>query len=116
MACISFCCALNERYKKVLYMKEGVFWVIPRNGATERFEMISKFNDALGHFEIWKTVVAEHPDLKKYDYEHFPRGRVWIKDSKAIIFIDARLNVPSIIAQIDKTFCLNGNYEVQAVR
>ncbi len=97
-------------------MKEGVFWGIPRNGATERFEIISKFSGKLGHSEIWKTVVAEHPEMKKYDYEHFPRGRVWIKDSKAIIFIDARLNVPSIIAQIDQTFCLNGNYEVQAFR
>lgn len=96
-------------------MEEGVFWVIPRNGATEGFEMICKFNGKLGHSEIWKKVAAERPELKKYDYEYFPRGRVWIKDSKAIIFIDARLNVPSIIAQIDQIFCLNGNYEVQAV-
>lgn len=97
-------------------MKEGVFWVISRNGTAKEFELISIFNGILGHSEIWKTVAAEHLELKKYDYEYFPRGRVWIKDSKAIIFIDARLNVPSIIAQIDKTFCLNGNYEVQAVR
>ena len=97
-------------------MKEGVFWVIPCNGTAEGFELISIFNGLLGHSEIWKKVVVERPELKKYDYESFPRGRVWIKDSKAIIFIDARLNVASIIAQIDQIFCLNGNYEVQADR
>ena len=97
-------------------MKEGVFWGIPRNGTAEEFELIAKFNGMLGHSEIWETVVAEHPKLKKYDYEYFPRGRVWLKDSKAIIFIDTKLNVPSVIAQIDQTFRLNGNYEIQAVR
>ena len=96
-------------------MKEGVFWVIPRNGTAKEFELIFKFNGTLGHSEIWKTVTAEHPELRKFDYEYFPWGRVWIKNSKAIIFIDAKLTVPSIIEHIDQTFCLNGNYEVRAV-
>ena len=93
-------------------MKQGVFWVIKtKNG----FELIHRFDDTRGHSEIWEEVVAEYPALKKYDYEYFPRGRVWVKSGKATVFLDEKINLPNILAQIDRIFCLNGNYEVQTV-
>lgn len=94
-------------------MKQGVFWVIPKYKGD--FELIHRFDDTRGHSEIWEEVVAEYPALKRYDYEHFPRGRVWVENGKATVFLDEKINTRNIIAQIDRIFCLNGKYEIQAI-
>ena len=90
-------------------MKQGVFWVIKtKNG----FELIHRFDDTLGHSEIWEEIVAEHPELMKYDYEHFPRGG-WVKNFKATIFLDKKIDTRNILEKIARIFCLNGDYEIQ---
>ena len=94
-------------------MKQGVFWMIPKDKGD--FELIHRFDDTRGHSEIWEEVVAEYPALRKYDYEHFPRGRVWIKDGKATVFLDEKINMRNILEKIARIFCLNGDYEIQTV-
>ncbi len=91
-------------------MKQGVFWVIKKESGSE---LVHRFDDTRGHCEIWDEIVAEYPELMKYDYEHFPRGRVWVIDGKATVFLDEKINLPNIIDRIDQIFCLNGNYEIQ---
>ena len=94
-------------------MKQGVFWVIPKDESD--FELIHRFDDTRGHSEIWESVVAERPQFQKYDYEHFPRGRVWVKNGTATIFLDQKINTQSILEKIDRIFCLHGEYEIQAI-
>lgn len=94
-------------------MKQGVFWVIPKDKGG--YEIIHRFDDTQGHSDLWKGIVAKHPELSKYDYEYFPRGRVWVKNGKATVFLDEKINTRSILTQIDRIFCLNGNYEIQTV-
>ena len=94
-------------------MREGVFWVVPR-GVLHGVQMISEFNGELGHAAIWEiTIIYKYKELSSYAYDDFPRGRVWIKDGMATIFLDKKINTPSIIQQIDQIFCLNGNYQVE---
>lgn len=90
-------------------MKQGVFWVIPQKNCG--FELVCRFDDARGHFEIWEEIVAERPTLKKYDYEHFPRGRVWKNGDEAIVFIDPKIKKTTIIDEIVKKFSLE-TYEI----
>ena len=89
-------------------MKQGVFWVIPNEGG---FELVCRFDDTRGHSEIWEEIVSENPALRMYDYEHFPRGRVWKSGDRATVFIDPKIKKPTIIDKIAKEFCL-GRYEI----
>ena len=84
-------------------MKQGVFWVIPK---INDFEILYRFNDTSGHNEIWEEVISRRTELKKYDYEYFPRGRVWIKNNIATIFLNPKLNNPAILHNIKEIFCL----------
>ena len=89
-------------------MKQGVFWVIPKTGG---FELACRFDETRGHFEIWEEIIAERPALKKYDYEHFPRGRVWKSGDGATVFIDPKIKKQTILDKIAKMFCLE-RYEI----
>ena len=96
-------------------MKDGVFWMVPNRGKIEQenYEIISVFDGVLGHSDIWKSVVKDKKELAKFEYDFFPRGRIWIKNGRAIIFIDKKINTPNVITQINQIFCLNENYEIQ---
>ena len=89
-------------------MKEGVFWVIPKDGASDQqFRLIVNFNSTAGHAEIWETVIREHRDLAVFDYEHFPRGRVWTNNGTATVFLDPRINSPAFLDAIKRAFGLD---------
>ena len=102
---------MNTQHEKI--MKEGVFWVIPREAEQYGFEIISEFNGILGHSNIWETVICKNKKLAQYEYDFFPRGRVWVKDGKATIFLNRKINVSNIISQLNLLFCLNGNFDIQ---
>lgn len=95
-------------------MKDGVFWIVFKRGSIEQEtnEIIYVFDGVLSHSDIWKSVIKEKKEFAKFEYDFFPRGRIWIKDGKAIIFIDKKINTPNVITQINQIFCLNGNYEI----
>ena len=92
-------------------MKEGVFWVVPRK-VQHNYKILYEFNGILGHSDIWQTVILKNEDLAQYEYDYFPRGRVWIKDRKATIFLSSLINNSLILQQISEIFELNENYEV----
>lgn len=89
-------------------MKQGVFWVIPNEGG---FELVCRFDETRGHSEIWEEIIAERPALKKYGYEHFPRGRVWKSGDGATVFLDPKIKKPTIIEEIAEKFSLE-TYEI----
>ena len=95
-------------------MKEGVFWGLPQNAniGNEKFLLLINFSGTVGHSEIWETIRQENQELSKFDYEYFPRGRVWIKNGVATILLDPKINFPIAVEKIKKEFELNGVVEV----
>lgn len=95
-------------------MKEGVFWIIPQSAQIQsnNFEIITVFNGILGHSDIWKSVVSNRKEFSRYEYDFFPRGRVWIKDGKATIFLNPTINLPAILQKVIELFDLGDNYVV----
>ena len=50
-------------------------------------------NHRLDHRAWWHGIVSVRPDLKKYDYAHFPRGRVVYNkvDKKFYLYLDKKI-------------------------
>lgn len=99
--------------------KEGVFWVMSQDKdriANGQYYFLYDFCGQEGHPIAWKKQQEEHPELMGFDYEFFPRGRVWKNNGKAektyTIFIPRILNCRHLIAKVDKEFNLNGDYVV----
>lgn len=95
-------------------MREGVFWIIPQAAKIQNnnFEIITVFNGTLGHSDIWESIIVNKKELAKFEYDFFPRGRVWIQDGKATIFLNPKINLPVIIQRVTKWFDLGDNYTV----
>ena len=97
-------------------MKEGVFWVVGQNVNHIKggnFQFIYVFDGKRGHSEIWEEIVIDHKELSRFDYEDFPRGRVWKAGGKTIIFINKKINIPSVLQKIVENFVLDGEYKIQ---
>ena len=88
-------------------MKEGVFWAIPQE--SNNYKLITVFDGTSGHSDIWESIAKEKKEFAKFEYDFFPRGRVWIKDGKATIFLNPAINVPVILMQIIEIFELPEN-------
>ena len=92
-------------------MKEGLFWVICNmsGGAIhwdEEWELCYLFikSDAISHKDAWKQV--QHKELRRYAYNHYPRGRVVVRNGKATIFLNQHIVATEVIAEINKVFDL----------
>lgn len=96
-------------------MKEGVFWIIGKTKADLSrggFEIISFFEREAAHVDVWERIKQQRPSFYGLGYEYFPRGRVWIKDGKAIIFINPILQNPTVIKKVKEIFELSEKTEV----
>lgn len=99
--------------------KEGVFWAMSLDRAKierGKFHLIYDFCDQESHSNIWSKQQTAHPELLGFDYEFFPRGRVWKNkdDSQKsyTVFIPRILNCKTVLMMINETFCLSDNYTV----
>ena len=96
-------------------MKEGLFWIIGKNKNDlyqGNFEIISCFEQDAAHVNVWERVKQQRPSFYGLGYEYFPRGRVWIKDGSAIIFVNPVLQNATIIKKIKEVFELSEKVEV----
>ena len=96
-------------------MKEGLFWVVGKNKTDlyrGNFEIISCFERDAAHINVWETVKQQRSSFYGLGYEYFPRGRGWIKDGTAVIFINPVLQNPTVLKKIMKIFDLSGKVEV----
>lgn len=88
-------------------MKEGLFWVIGKNKADlfrGNFEIISYFERNAAHVKVWEKIKQQRPPFYGLGYEYFPRGRVWIKNGAAVIFLNPVLQNPKVIKKIKEFF------------
>ncbi len=105
---------------------KGIFWIVDRkdlenndpylfrilsnrNGEVLSYdtEPNSKKGDNYNHEKTWNSLPKEL--THNWLYNHFPRGRVEIKNNEARIFLNPLLNEERIIAYIKNRFHLNEN-------
>lgn len=99
--------------------KEGVFWAMSLDKdkiESGKFYLICDFCGQESHSNVWKKQQQTHPELLGFDYEFFPRGRVWKNKNNSqkayTVFIPRILNCNIVLTMINKHFCLNGDYLV----
>ena len=106
----------HEQQKLQPFPREGVFWVIESKTIAAQngdFNMLYDFCGYESHRVAWQKLQKAHPELSGFDYEHFPRGRVWKNGDKSVIFIPDCLNCPTIIGKINGIFLLENNFTVE---
>ena len=100
--------------------KEGVFWVMSldkdkiENG---KFHLLYDFSGQESHITVWERLQNTHPELLGFDYEFFPRGRIWKNkegsEKAYTIFIPSILNCKSVVDKVNETYCLNSDYIIE---
>ncbi len=119
-----FVSAKDLRYDDNLY--KGIFWIVSREDIEENdfflFKILtdrdgnvlasygdlnSKKGDNYNHRLTWRSLPKEMTHNKPYN--HYPRGRVEIKNNTAKILINPLLNDERIIDYIKSRFNLNEN-------
>ena len=108
-------------------LQRGVFWVTDIENAemiivcascdtngnfTESIsqEYLSKNGDEFNHRRVWESL----RNNKKFDY--YPRGRVQIRNSKAIIFCSPHICTDYIIDKIKQEFGLHHSNGIVSVK
>lgn len=102
-----------------LHPKEGVFWILTKDEnliKQGKFQLLFDFCGYESHDTVWKKQQKAHSELLGFDYEFFPRGRIWKNNAdsqKAYTILIARiLNCKAVLKMINKIFCLNDDYVV----
>ena len=81
-------------------MNIGIFWYWNNKviGIAHVFNLgdadsIGLIDSPYTHIEYWKNVQSEYPELKAYEYEQIPRGRVIydMNKDKVIVYMDKTL-------------------------
>lgn len=96
---------------------KGIFWLIENELYVKKIacdktgcvmgdssELNSKSGDNFNHKLTWKTLPKSVTHRKEYNY--YPRGRVEIKNGKAVIYLKPTLNTDEIVCKIIAQFGL----------
>lgn len=96
-------------------MKEGIFWVIASDKQAlinGKFELITHFVRDEPHRDFWNIFRQTRKDVSKYEYDYFPRGRIWINDNTATVFVNPILIMHAVIEKVKDAFELTGDMQV----
>lgn len=96
-------------------MKEGIFWVIATNKQAlidGRFELITHFDRDKPHRDFWNALRQSRKGISQFEYDYFPRGRIWLKDNTATVFVNPILIMPAVIEKVKDVFELTGETKV----
>lgn len=81
-------------------LRIGIFWFYDNKVIGVAHDFSLKEADSIGlidspytHIEYWKNVQSEYPELRAYEYEQIPRGRVIydMNKGKVIVYMDKTL-------------------------
>lgn len=118
----------NREGKRAILFK-GVFWVIDgqiiskkvacdeygdmvfQEGNSKDFQAEAWINN---HKKIWSKWPRSITLGKPYNY--YPRGRVEIRNKKAIIFLNPSICTKELTEMIKKEFCLKANNILQEIQ
>lgn len=98
--------------------KVGAFYIIGGKIASNDVpvrdgESYGDFVNYSSHWDLWKAIQRVHPELRKYDYADFPRGRIVYnkKENKYIMYLDPKLKKTEYINLIKSRYNLRaGSY------
>lgn len=96
-------------------MKQGIFWVIASDKQAlidGMFELITHFDRDEPHRDFWNTFRQMRKEISRFEYDYFPRGRVWVKDNTATVFVNPILITPAVIEKVKDAFELTGDIQV----
>jgi len=69
----------------------------------------SRRGDSFTHKATWEDAVKEQPrEIRSKSWNHFPRGRVEIKNSKVTVYHNPTLTAPDFEQRIKNEFELDG--------
>ena len=111
-------------------MKKGIFWVTDHNSEKPQLITVSvecsasgysyspvsyssKSGDNFNHKIEWQRLDRTVTNGMPYNY--YPRGRVEIKNGKAIIYINPDINKANVIEEIIASFDLKKSNELRSV-
>ena len=95
-------------------MTEGLFWLIcsmTDSGIDwgEGWEIHHLFtkSDSISHKDAWAQIVqCGDKRFRQYEYNYYPRGRVVVRNGKAIVFLNRHIATDEVIATISEIFGL----------
>jgi len=93
----------------------GLFWIkceSLENLHNDKFGILSSHNSTKSHKEVWERYKKVWKELRQYDFDHYPRGRVQLDSKKATIYLTPILDIEIVVEQIIKTFDLNGKIKI----
>ena len=125
---------MEPQNKSASALYKGIFWIrdpenigdnslcfmIPVNSHGEidpvldKTGLNSKNQDNYNHRKLWESLDSKVTGNKNYDY--YPRGRIEIKNGKAIIFVSPHLCRDDIIEWVTGEFHLNEQNGIKTVR
>jgi len=93
-------------------MSEGLFWVICTMTDTaidweDSWELHPLFvkSDAISHKDAWAQMVQPgHREYRQCAYNHYPRGRVVVRNGRATVFLSQHIAVDSVVAAVCEAF------------
>ncbi len=105
-----FTCSFDENEKCDFEDAELITALISVNDGFDRC-ICQKFNSKNGttftHENTWAELVKRRKDLRRHSWNYFPRGRVEIRNHKAVIFMNPNiLECPQYKEMIIRKFCL----------
>lgn len=115
----------------VLY--KGIFWIVdpdqPENNKeycfripvtaagviiSDTFVSNAKSGSTYNHEATWNAMSGR--TTRRQPFDHYPRGRVEIKNGTADIFLSPHINVPDIIGFIKEEFRLTAQNGIRKIR
>ena len=123
---------INEEYlTEAKELCSGIFWIITESRALDSYKLLmfdipcdingnhrgthkiplnAKSGNTYNNKRLWEDEIKNNPGHKSYnkkDFDHYPRGRVEISNSRATIYLNPHIEKPSIIDDIKRRFGLN---------
>lgn len=111
-------------------MKKGIFWVTDRNSDKPKLITVSaecsasgnsdfsvryssKSGDNFNHKIEWQR--QDRTVTNGLPYNYYPRGRVEIKNAKAVIYINPDVNKKNVIEEIISSFDLKKPNDLRSI-
>ena len=95
-------------------MTEGLFWLICSMTDVgidwcegwEIFHLFAK-SDSISHKDVWAQIVQRgEKRFRQYEFDHYPRGRVVVRNGKATVFLNQHIATDDVISAVSQIFGL----------
>jgi hypothetical protein len=102
--------------------KIGIFWIVNNrvDGFKEPIDNGENYGDtvqpSVDHFTYWERFISRYPQLKIFEYDEVPRGRViYDKKNKVFVILSSKrvLNNKDLVRDVCLFYEIDGNVELR---